>query len=236
MADDLATPAHANRASPIPSRWGGRDELDALCARSATGDQAAATSLYNRFAPGLRRLLLDRSGGREDVADDLLQKTWLNTWNALRAGRYDPAKASFSTYVYTVATHIWLQHLRTSGRSAARMAGGDPETLLDTASGLVGNGDPGSLADATQLLDRVRAALRGDDLGPSAPNLLSPDERQLLRAIASGETDRGLAASLGMAPSTAHARKKTALDKLRRMLAAVGIRDPDAPPNPRQTK
>jgi len=64
----------------------------------------------------------------------------------------------------------------------------------------------------------LRSALAGFD-----PDL-SDDERDLLRALSSGESDRSIAKRLGLAASTVNVRKQTALSKLQRILARKGFR------------
>lgn len=189
--------------------------LRELAVGSSSGDERAFEALHKRLTPGLKRLLLVRANQRHDVVDDLAQRTWAAVWQALREGRYDESKSAITTFVYAVGYKLWLQHLRKEGRAAETFQSAD--AAFDQAAGT--DDDPGSAARAAELIDAVRACLRDDDSG------LSGDERRLLRSTAEGASDRDLARELGLAPSTINARKRAALDKVRRYLAQKGYRD-----------
>lgn len=77
-----------------------------LAAAAAQGNAAAFEALHKRLSGGLRKLFVERSGGRSDVADDLIQRTWVGVWQALRSGRYDPARSAISTFVYAVGHNM----------------------------------------------------------------------------------------------------------------------------------
>jgi RNA polymerase sigma factor (sigma-70 family) len=188
-----------------PSTPDGRN-LAQLAAAAAAGDRASFESLHRRLSGGLRKLFLERSGNKADVADDLIQRTWVGVWQALSTGRYDPARSAISTFVYAVAHKMWLQHLR------ARPGPRDPIP----AEALPTLDEPA--AELAEVLDAVRATLRGES------GDLTADERAVLRLCGSGASDRDLAARLSISPSTANARKRAAFDKLRRHLASLGHR------------
>lgn len=195
-------------------------QLQSLCAAAAGGDEAAFDAIHRRLGGGLRRLFLDRAGGRSDLADELAQRTWVAVWQALRAGKYDPSRAAISTFVYAVGTKIWLGHLRGSRRDDQRTG------LVETGSfALVRDDDPSDAAADSELLQAVRDCLAGAIAGEGG---LTPDERALIRAAASGESDRALAKRLRLAPSTVNVRKRAAYEKLRRLLAQRGHR-PERP-------
>ena len=180
--------------------------LSDLAAAAARGDRRAFETLHTRFEPGLRRLFLTRTGGRQDQADDLAQRTWMECWKSVSAGRYDPARAAFSTFVYAVGTNVWREHLRARGRTADGAAAEDPP-------GIAG---PRGAAELAELLDEVRSGLAGTVTG------LSEEDRAVLRAIGGGESDRGMAQRFGVAPSTMNAKKRAALERLRLWLVSRG--------------
>lgn len=101
----------AEREALSPAR------LAELSRAAAAGDHGALAQLHARFSPGLLRLFLKRTRGRDDLADDLAQRCWTLAWESIRRGKYDPDRASMSTFVYAVANNVWLQHLRKTGRS-----------------------------------------------------------------------------------------------------------------------
>lgn len=164
------------------------------------------TSAFARFGPWVRRTLLQRVNNRHDVADDLSQRVWKGVFEALRDRRYDPSRSALSTFIYAVMQNVHREFARGESRQIARS---------DSAVHLHGEpteADPASLMDEAESIDRVRAALDGRLAG------LEPTDAEVLRLLAAGATDRELARKLNVSPSTAHARKKAALDRLRSVL------------------
>lgn len=195
---------------------GSLSSLSDLTAAAAGGDERAFEHLHRRVGTGLRRLLRKRSGGREDVVEDLSQRTWASVWRALRDGKYDPTRAAVTTFVYAVGHNAWLTHLRGVAREQARL-----EDVRDGQSGDAGplreRGATALLAEA-ELIDAVRACLK-DGSGAGLTDL----ERTIVHAIALGEGDRALARRLGMSGSTINKHKHAAYGKVRAHLARMGL-------------
>lgn len=189
-----------------------RPEQTDLSAAAARGHRAAFDALHDRFAAGLLRLFLLRTGGRQDLAEDLAQRTWMTCWRSLAAGKYDPARAAFSTYLYAIGGNIWREHLRAAGRAAEL---GPPDAL----GAVEDSGNPEDWVRLAETLDALRSCLSGEDGGD-----LTEDDRWILRAVADGASDRDMARRLGLAPSTMNVRKRAAFDRLRRWLASRGHR------------
>jgi RNA polymerase sigma factor (sigma-70 family) len=164
---------------------------------------------------GLFRLFMDRTGGRSELAEDFSQKTWVAVWQALRAGKYDPARAAISTFIYAVGYRVWLQHMRSAGRASAHL-----DAAAKGMSAMALSTDPANETKLAEAIDSVRSCLRA---GPHESGL-TDEERWILRAASTGVTDRELAQRLGVAASTANARKQAAYDKLRRYLENKGHR------------
>lgn len=80
--------------------------------------------------------------------------------------------------------------------------------------------------DAAAHLAGAIEAVRGVLSGGEAE--LGDEERDVLRSIAAGESDRSIAKRLGLAASTVNVRKQSALSKLRRILARKGFRGEEA--------
>jgi RNA polymerase sigma factor (sigma-70 family) len=195
------------------------DPLRTLASRAQSGDRSAFEQLMHRFDPGLKRLLLRRTGGDASLAEELAHETWIGVWQALAAGRYDPAKASISTFIYAVARKRWLQHLRRAGAAASTTNALDDLLAADADAA-----DPAVLLQAAELIEAMRACLHA----AGTSNSLSEDERRVIIGLVTGETERSLAAELGVAASTVHARKQLAFNKLQRCMAARGFALPDA--------
>lgn len=189
------------------------DTLGELAHRASLGDRDAFDQIHARLAGGVRQLFLKRLGARADLADDLAQRAFLAAWTAISSGRYDPTRSAASTFIYAISLKIWLQHLRAEGRRSRRE--GPDEAALAAAAG----GDEVDQGPAmAELLQVVRDSLSG------AHEDLTSQERQILRCVAEGDSDRALAKRLGLAPSTANAKKNAAFEKLRRILGARGFR------------
>lgn len=79
-----------------------------LMLRARAGDVAAFQHLAQRYREPLRRffaaVLADPS-----QADDCVQETFLRLW--LARGRYEPT-GKFSTYLYQIGKHYWLNQRR----------------------------------------------------------------------------------------------------------------------------
>lgn len=204
-------------AMRTPSGSASQDLAD-LVARAMRGDRAAFDQVHARLAGGIYRLMLDRTGGRADLAEELAQRAWVVVWEAVSGGKYDPAKSAITTFLYAVGHKIWLQHLRTSSRRgmASHDEGPEPVGVAEDAP------DAASLAE---LLTAVRECMDGGERGVAGA--LAPDERALIRAVAAGQSDRSLARMLGLAPSTVNVRKRTVMEKIRRFLAVRGHRGPE---------
>ncbi|MEO0411483.1 MAG: sigma-70 family RNA polymerase sigma factor [Pseudomonadota bacterium] len=85
---------------------------EALAEQVQSGDQAAFAALAHRYGPKLAafagKVLLDQTIG-EDVVQDAFLKFWQ------QPGRYDPAKAGFSTWMHKVVFNRCLDHKRRRG-------------------------------------------------------------------------------------------------------------------------
>lgn len=189
--------------------------LAALAAAAAEGDDRAFEELHRRLGGGLRRFIHKRIGAAPEIIEELSQNAWVEVWRALRGGRYDPARARITTFVYAIGYKMVLRYARAAKRDASIAA------LLDEAQ------HPAQwLTDSTtdflhqcELLDALRHCLRHT----GGPLSLSDEERDVVTGSAAGESERDLARRLGLAASTINARKKTAYAKLRTCLGGKGF-------------
>lgn len=228
--------SHPNPAAAIRGD-GDSPTLRDLSARAANGDHDAFEQLHRRVGAGLRRLLLKRSAGREDLVDELCQKTWTSVWKALSEGKYDPTRAAITTFVYAVGNNAWLTHLRSFARDQGYVNGAPAmlgESHLDAAPHR-----NVAVADAhaqAETIDAVRAMLR-----EGGPGGMTDNERAIVRAIAAGESDRALARRLNLSSSTVNIRKHAGYAKIRAYLRSKGLvaddwaddESPEMSPSPR---
>jgi RNA polymerase sigma-70 factor (ECF subfamily) len=75
--------------------------------------------LFARFAPRVKGYLL-RLGAKPEQAEELAQETLLTVWR--KAAYFDPARASASTWIFTIARNLRIDALRRQRH---------PEDLLD---------------------------------------------------------------------------------------------------------
>ena len=205
----------AMRPKRAPTSRPSGEELVSLAQAALGGDRSAFDRLHDRLGGGLKRILLDRTGGRADLAEELAQRTWVILWDALSGGKYDPSRSAITTFLYAVSHKVWLQHLRSASRR--------PTAPSEAAAGIASDSqDPAGAAGLAELLSDVRDCMEGGERGVAGS--LNPEERALMRAVAAGHSDRSLARLLGLAPSTVNVRKRTVFEKVRRFLAVRGHR------------
>ncbi len=175
-----------------------REELDALVVRvGKQRDRAAFAALFDFFAPRLKTFLM-RQGSEEALAEDLVQETLLTLWR--RADRFDPAQASASTWIFTIARNKRIDRYRRDSRPDL-----DPyEPLLQ----------PEQLAPDEALTQkeqgrRVREAISG----------LPREQAELVRMAYYGDkVQRAIAQESGIALGTVKSRLRLAMKRLRRAL------------------
>lgn len=81
---------------------------DLLILRCQAGDEAALTELIARYSPGLRSYL-GRITGRRDIADDMLQETWIDVYRKIHRLK---RPAAFAAWIYRIARDKGYLELR----------------------------------------------------------------------------------------------------------------------------
>jgi RNA polymerase sigma-70 factor (ECF subfamily) len=95
--------------------WRERGLRDAV----AGGDTAAWAAWYDaEFAP-LEGYVLWRCGSLRNLADDVLQETWLTAVRRIR--RFDPATGPFHGWLCGIAANVLRNHLRSRRRRVIRL-------------------------------------------------------------------------------------------------------------------
>src|SRR5258707_91950 len=87
-------------------------ELVGLLAAVANGDRPAFERLYAATSANLYGVVL-RILHRRDLADEVMQETYLRVWN--NAGRFDPARASPITWMVAIARNRAIDLARRKG-------------------------------------------------------------------------------------------------------------------------
>lgn len=183
----------------------------------ATGQAAAFETLYDRHSARVWRYIL-RSTGDAAAADDLAQEVWFSV--AREAGRYAPRAsapdlplARFTTWLFTLARHRVIDHLRARRPQASLDApvGEGDDTLADTLAAPSGFG-PVRRIETRQQAAQLLAAL----------DALPPEQREafLLQAEADMSV-ADIASTTGVPFETARSRLRYARAALRRTLETM---------------
>jgi len=179
-----------------------------LAARMAQRDRSAFEQLYDRYASKAFGLVLRLLGDRA-VSEDVLQESFWRAWQ--RASSYDPTRASFSSWMLSIAHHTAIDELR---RRRSRTKPDDVE-LDATEDGETrdiedGQADVAETAWSNVISENVRIAIEG----------LPKSQRRVIElAYFGGFTRQEIAAQLQEPLGTVHTRVRLGLLKLRETLA-----------------
>jgi RNA polymerase sigma-70 factor (ECF subfamily) len=169
------------------------------------GDAQAFARLYDRYdRPCFRFILRLLGGAHADAAEDLHQETWIAI--SRHAATFDPAKASFSAWLFTVARHKVFDHLRRQKVTVLAGAGDDGALMLipDPAA------SPLQAVESHDLAQRLVAAVEA----------LPLEQRGAFVMFAhAGLSLEEIAVATGVAVETAKSRLRYARAKLRQVFA-----------------
>lgn len=170
-----------------------------LCAVAASRDKAAFAELFRHFSPRLKSYLL-RLGGTAAGAEELVQETMVAVWR--KADRYDPQKASASTWIFTIARNLRIDAYRREKH---------PEIEAD---------DPALAPEAVEAPDAAVGREQEATRLTEALSRLSDAERSLLRMSFYDDLSHStIARQLGLPLGTVKSRIRLAFGKLRGALA-----------------
>lgn len=80
-----------------------------LISQLQDGDEHALSQLYDKYSGALYHVIL-RMVENKDLAQDLLQETFISIWQ--KSNQYNPDKGRFYTWAYRIARHKVLNYLR----------------------------------------------------------------------------------------------------------------------------
>ena len=135
-----------------------RDPDVRLMIQVRTDVTGAFETLVERYQNRLVGILFHLVGNREE-AEDLCQEVFLRIYKARKGYR---ARAKFSTWLFTIANNLALNHLRNKGRnpSVPIGSGTNSQAVASIAHQLAGReGTPSAQMRQTELADLVREAL-----------------------------------------------------------------------------
>ena len=174
------------------------DTDEDLMGRVAGGDSRAFETIYDRYhrqAYSLARRITGRAGGAEEATQDAFLSLWRE------ASRYDPARASLSTWLLALVRYRsidWRRH--------------------GTSRGLH-HGLPEGAAERTEAPERTEEqviAIQECDRAVRLVAALPPEQREVIDlAYFAGYTQKEIAAKIGIPLGTVKGRARLGLLKLR---------------------
>ncbi len=168
-----------------------------------TGDRRAYAALFKHFAPRVKSYLM-RLGTADATAEELAQEAMVIVWR--KAQSYDSARAGVSTWVFTIARNLRIDHFRRQGNRSVDAEGTDDDEMPDDLP-----------QPDEQLLARQREA--GVRLAMAK---LSSEQAQVLRLSFYDEQPHAqIARELGIPLGTVKSRVRLAVSHLRRVLEGL---------------
>jgi RNA polymerase sigma-70 factor (ECF subfamily) len=199
---------------------------DPLLPAVALGDTDAVGELWSRYAGRVRSLGLQLSGYDPSFGDDLVQETFARLWRS--AERFDPARGTETTFVFTVARRAAVDLWRRSRRSARDRP--LEETRRERSANPSDAGTGASLDGRTEAAARlasddgtVDAMLTGWVVNEALATL-GPAQREVIDLAYFGQLSQSeIAERLGIPLGTVKTRTFAALRALRAELASHGV-------------
>jgi RNA polymerase sigma-70 factor (ECF subfamily) len=176
----------------------GNNAADWIRAIAEKEDRAAFASLFEFYAPRIKAMLM-RLGAAADAAEDLAQEALLTVWR--KAAYFDPARASASAWIYTIARNLRIDRLR--GDNRAKLYA--PYDVVEPE----GPENPDSALNAAERDARVRSALK---------ELSQEQVRVVQLSFFEGRAHGDIAALLNLPLGTVKSRVRLAMARLRNLL------------------
>lgn len=174
------------------------DRLNTLLLRVARQDRQAFVALFQHFAPRLKSFL-QKMGADAGTAEEIIQDVMVSVWR--RAGTFDPALATASTWVFAIARNRRIDRLRQERR---------PEVDPD---------DPALVPDPEDPAERALLVEEESERLHRAIRLLPPEQADLLRmAYFEDKPHSAIATERNLPLGTVKSRLRLALARLRKVL------------------
>lgn len=174
-----------------------RTDHDLDLRRAQSGDEAAFTRVFRSVQPRLLRYLSVMAGPQ---SEDIAAETWVRVARDLAGFRGDAE--AFRAWVFRIARHRWIDHLRAVERRPAQT---DDAVLGEMAA-------PGGVVESVEELMSTEAAMRLIALLPR-----DQAEVVLLRVVAGLDVAR-CAEVLGKRPGAVRVLAHRGLARLRALL------------------
>lgn len=172
-----------------------RTHAQLMNAISVERDQGAFAELFAHFAPRVKAWLRKR-GASEGQAEEVTQEVLLFVWH--RGDRFDAARASVSTWIFTIARNKHVDRIRKERRPEL-----EPDELGVAPSGVP---RPDRVAHVSARNKRLEEALA-----------TLPDEQAVIlrRNYYEDVSQRQIAEEIGLPVGTVKSRTRLAFQKLR---------------------
>ena len=176
----------------------GNNAAEWIRAIAESRDRAAFASLFEFYAPRIKAMLM-RLGAAADAAEDFAQETLLTVWR--KAASFDPARASASAWIFTIARNLRVDRL--PGDNRAKLYA--PYDLVEPEA----PENPDTALNAAERDARVRAALK---------ELSQEQVRVVQLSFFEGRAHGDIAELLNLPLGTVKSRVRLAMARLRNLL------------------
>lgn len=161
-------------------------------------DRDAFAAMFDHFAPRLKSFMM-RKNASPELAEDLVQEAMIAVW--MKAGLYDPAKGSVTTWVFTIARNLRIDRIRRDVHM--------PTTELGDYD------EPSDAPGSEELLGRKQE----DGLVSKALKNIPEEQREvLLLSFVEDLPQSEIATKLAIPLGTVKSRMRLAYGHLRRVL------------------
>jgi RNA polymerase sigma factor (sigma-70 family) len=160
-------------------------------------DRAAFAQIFQHFAPRVKGFLM-KSGSDAALAEELAQDVMATVWQ--KSAQFDAARASLSTWIFTIARNRRIDHFRRARRP-------EPQEL-----------DWGADAEPDQA-DVYLAAQETRRLTEALASLPEAQRAMIERAYFGDMSHSEIVAQTGLPLGTIKSRIRLALDRLRQTLS-----------------
>jgi RNA polymerase sigma-70 factor, ECF subfamily len=178
----------------------------------SAGDESAFSRLVERHRQNLVKFFFHLCNHSQELAEDLSQEVFVRLY--LHKGGYQPS-AKFTTYLYTIARHCWIDHLRRERRhskvvSLDAMQEQDGGSLAESVA--APSETPSDLTDKKEFVDVVIEAI--DSL---------PEEHRVVFVLSEVRVLKypEIARVLNIPVGTVKSRMHNAMKKLKEKLGTI---------------
>ncbi|GGX64930.1 ECF RNA polymerase sigma factor RpoE [Litorimonas cladophorae] len=164
-------------------------------------DARALSELFEVYGPKLKGWLMARGVGN-GTAEDIVQDVMIKVWTS--AHMFDPAKASFATWVYRMTRNKWIDHQRKHGRMDIR----DPELMKVIADDEVPSAEEDFMTQESSGILREHIA-----------RLTEAQQMAIRMAFIEFKTHKEISAETGLPLGTVKTRIRSAINALKSSMA-----------------